>query len=279
MKAVMLGHDAIRAGSSAVVVAGGMESMTNSPYLLPKARGWPAHGPRPGAGPHVLGRPAEPLRPADDGRVRRDVRRQVRLHAGRPGRLRPRLGRARPARRSRRAISSTRSCPVTVSTRKGDHVCAEDEEPHRCNLGKIPTLRPAFKKDGTVTAANASKISDGAAATVLMTAAEAERRGLRAAGPHRRPRHLRARTGMVHHRALHRHRQRGRKSRLVDGRRRPVRDQRGLRLGDHGGDGRQRPRSRQGQRQRRRLRTGPPDRRIRARASWSRWYMRCANAD
>jgi acetyl-CoA C-acetyltransferase len=68
--------------------------------------------------------------------------------------------------------------PVTVSSRKGDRVFNEDEEPHRCNIGKIPTLRPAFKKGGTVTAANASKISDGAAATVLMTAAEADRRGL-----------------------------------------------------------------------------------------------------
>jgi acetyl-CoA C-acetyltransferase len=68
--------------------------------------------------------------------------------------------------------------PVTLSTRSGEHVCREDEEPHRCNLGKIPTLKPAFKKDGTVTAANSSKISDGAAATVLMTAAEARRRGL-----------------------------------------------------------------------------------------------------
>jgi len=68
--------------------------------------------------------------------------------------------------------------PVTVTTRKGEHVYKEDEEPHRCNLGKIPTLRPAFKKDGTVTAANSSKISDGAAALVLVSAAEAERRGL-----------------------------------------------------------------------------------------------------
>jgi acetyl-CoA C-acetyltransferase len=68
--------------------------------------------------------------------------------------------------------------PVTVSERRAEHVCSEDEEPHRCNIGKIPTLRPAFKPDGTVTAANASKISDGAAATVLMTQEEAERRKL-----------------------------------------------------------------------------------------------------
>jgi acetyl-CoA C-acetyltransferase len=68
--------------------------------------------------------------------------------------------------------------PVTVRSRRSETVCAEDEEPHRCNIGKVPELRPAFKKDGTVTAGNASKISDGAAATVLMTAEEAERRGL-----------------------------------------------------------------------------------------------------
>ena len=70
--------------------------------------------------------------------------------------------------------------PVTVSTRRGEQVCAEDEEPHRCNIGKVALLKPAFKKDGSVTAANASKISDGAAATVLMTAAEARDRGIEA---------------------------------------------------------------------------------------------------
>jgi acetyl-CoA C-acetyltransferase len=84
--------------------------------------------------------------------------------------------------RSHRALHegafSEEIVPVTVTVRREDHVFDEDEEPHRCAIGKVPTLRPAFKKDGTVTAASASKISDGAAATVLMTADEAEKRGL-----------------------------------------------------------------------------------------------------
>jgi acetyl-CoA C-acetyltransferase len=177
MKAVMLGHDAIRAGSAAVVVAGGMESMTNSPYLLPKARG----GLRMGHGQvqdHMfwdgLQSPYDQQMMGVFGEMCADKYGFTRVdqdgfaHAS--------------VERAQRAVHEgdfvDEIVPVTVSTRKGDHVFAEDEEPHRCNLGKIPTLRPAFKKDGTVTAANASKISDGAAATVLMTAAEAERRGL-----------------------------------------------------------------------------------------------------
>jgi len=177
MKAVMLGHDAIRAGSSTIVVAGGMESMTNSPYLLPKARG----GLRMGHGQvqdHMfwdgLQSPYDQQMMGVFGEMCAEkynfsrVDQDAFAHAS--------------VERAQRAVHEgvfvDEIVPVTVSTRKGDHVYAEDEEPHRCNLGKIPTLRPAFKKDGTVTAANASKISDGAAATVLMTAVEAERRGL-----------------------------------------------------------------------------------------------------
>ena len=177
MKAVMLGHDAIRAGSSTIVVAGGMESMTNSPYLLPKARG----GLRMGHGQvqdHMfwdgLQSPYDQQMMGVFGEMCAEkynfsrVDQDAFAHAS--------------VERAQRAVHEgvfvDEIVPVTVSTRKGDHVYAEDEEPHRCNLGKIPTLRPAFKKDGTVTAANASKISDGAAATVLMTAVEAKRRGL-----------------------------------------------------------------------------------------------------
>jgi acetyl-CoA C-acetyltransferase len=177
LKAVMLGHDAIRAGSSGIVVAGGMESMTNSPYLLPKARG----GLRMGHGQvqdHMfwdgLQSPYDQQMMGVFGEMCADkygftrVDQDAFAHAS--------------VERAQRAVHEgdfvDEIVPFTVSSRKGDHVYAEDEEPHRCNLGKIPTLRPAFKKDGTVTAANASKISDGAAATVLMTAAEAERRGL-----------------------------------------------------------------------------------------------------
>jgi acetyl-CoA C-acetyltransferase len=178
MKAVMLGHDAIRAGSSCIVVAGGMESMTHSPYMLPKARG----GMRMGHGQvqdHMfwdgLQSPYDQQMMGVFGemcaekynfsRIDQDAfahasveRAQLAVHQG---------------------DFADEIVPVTVSTRKGEKVFNEDEEPHRCNLGKIPTLRPAFKKDGTVTAANASKISDGAAALLLMTAAEAGSRGLR----------------------------------------------------------------------------------------------------
>jgi len=177
MKSVMLGHDAIRAGSSAIVVAGGMESMTNAPYLLPKARG----GMRMGHGEvqdhmfwdglqspydkQMMGVFGEMCaekygfsRVDQDGFATHSVERAQRaVHEG---------------------DFADEIVPVTVRTRKGEHVFGEDEEPHRCNIGKIPTLRPAFRKDGTVTAANASKISDGAAATVLMSSSEAERRGL-----------------------------------------------------------------------------------------------------
>jgi len=177
MKSVMLGHDAIRAGSSDIVVAGGMESMTNAPYLLPKARGgmrmghsevqdhmfWdglqsPYDKQMMGVFGEMCAEKYGFTRVDQDGFATHSVERAQRaVHGG---------------------DFVDEIVPVTVRTRKGEHVFGEDEEPHRCNIGKIPTLRPAFRKDGTVTAANASKISDGAAATVLMSSAEAERRGL-----------------------------------------------------------------------------------------------------
>ena len=177
MKAVMLGHDAIKAFSSEIVIAGGMESMTNAPYMLPKARG----GMRMGHGQvldhmfwdglqspydqQMMGVFGEMCADKYDfSRVDQDGFAIVSIE------------------RAQRAVHEgdfvDEIVPVTVTSRRAEHVCNEDEEPHRCNIGKVPTLRPAFKKDGTVTAANASKISDGAAATVLMTADEAGKRGL-----------------------------------------------------------------------------------------------------
>jgi len=177
MKSVMLGHDAIRAGSSAIVVAGGMESMTNAPYLLPKARG----GMRMGHGQvqdHMFW---DGLQSPYDQQMM-GVFGEMCAEKYAFSRVDQDGFATHSVERAQRAVHEgdfvDEIVPVTVSTRKGDHVFKEDEEPHRCNIGKIPTLRPAFKKDGTVTAANASKISDGAAATVLMTAAEAERRSL-----------------------------------------------------------------------------------------------------
>ena len=177
MKAVMLGHDAIKASSSEIVIAGGMESMTNAPYMLHKARG----GMRMGHGQvldhmfwdglqspydqQMMGVFGEMCADKYDfSRVDQDGFAIVSIE------------------RAQRAVHEgdfvDEIVPVTVTSRRKEHVCNEDEEPHRCNIGKVPTLRPAFKKDGTVTAANASKISDGAAATVLMTADEAGKRGL-----------------------------------------------------------------------------------------------------
>jgi len=177
LKSVMLGHDAIRAGSSAIVVAGGMESMTNAPYLLPKARG----GMRMGHGQvqdHMFW---DGLQSPYDQQMM-GVFGEMCAEKYAFSRVDQDGFATHSVERAQRAVHEgdfvDEIVPVTVSTRKGDHVFREDEEPHRCNLGKIPTLRPAFRKDGTVTAANSSKISDGAAATVLMTAAEAERRGL-----------------------------------------------------------------------------------------------------
>ena len=177
LKAVMLGHDAIKAGSSEIVAAGGMESMTNAPYLLPKARG----GQRMGHGEIIdhmfwdgLQSPYDQQMMGMFGEMCADKYGFSRVDQDGFAVV--------SVERAQRAVHEgdfrEEIVPVTVTVRREEHVFAEDEEPHRCNIGKIPTLRPAFRKDGTVTAANASKISDGAAATILMTAAEAEKRGL-----------------------------------------------------------------------------------------------------
>jgi acetyl-CoA C-acetyltransferase len=177
MKTVMLGHDAIKAGSSEIVVAGGMESMTNAPYMLPKARG----GMRMGHGQvldHMfwdgLQSPYDQQMMGVFGEMCADKYEFSRVDQD--GFAIESIERAQRAVHEGEFVDEI--VPVTVTSRRTEHVCNEDEEPHRCNIGKVPTLRPAFKKDGTVTAANASKISDGAAATVLMTADEAEKRGL-----------------------------------------------------------------------------------------------------
>ncbi|MBT8052822.1 MAG: acetyl-CoA C-acyltransferase [Xanthomonadales bacterium] len=177
LKAVMLGHDAIKAGSSEIVAAGGMESMTNAPYLLPKARG----GQRMGHGEMLDHMFWDGLQSPYDKQM---MGMFGEMCADKYGFSRTDQDgfAVKSVERAQRAVHEgdfkDEIVPVTVTVRREEHTYAEDEEPHRCNIGKISTLRPAFKKDGTVTAANASKISDGAAATVLMTAQEAEKRGL-----------------------------------------------------------------------------------------------------
>jgi acetyl-CoA C-acetyltransferase len=176
LKAVMLGHDAIKAGTSDIVVAGGMESMTNAPYLLPKARGGMRMG-HAQALDHMFWDGLQS--PYDQQMMGMFGEMCAEKYAF--SRVDQDAFAVASVERAQRAVHEgdfrQEIVPVTVTVRRAEQEFGEDEEPHRCNIGKIPTLRPAFKKDGTVTAANASKISDGAAATVLMTGEEAARRG------------------------------------------------------------------------------------------------------
>lgn len=178
MKAVMLAHDALKAGSNEVMIAGGMESMSNAPYLMEKARG----GLRMGHGEikdHMF------LDGLEDARTGRLMGSFAQDTAEKHGLSREDMDAyaIESLKRAQAAIDNgsldSEIVPVTVTTRKGETVVKHDEQPHNANIEKIPTLRPAFKKDGSITAANASSISDGASALVLMTAAEAERRGLK----------------------------------------------------------------------------------------------------
>ena len=177
MKALMIGHDAIKAGSAEIVVAGGMESMTNAPYLLQKAR----FGYRFGHSEVLDHMALDGLQNAAD---RRAMGEFAELCAGKYTFTREEQD-AYSAESVRRALAAQANgdfadeiAPVTVAGRKGDVVVSADEEPPACNIDKIPSLRPAFKKDGTVTAASSSKISDGAAALVLTSTEAAAARGL-----------------------------------------------------------------------------------------------------
>ncbi|MCC4832127.1 acetyl-CoA C-acyltransferase [Shewanella sp. 10N.7] len=177
MKTVMMAHDLIKAGSSEVVIAGGMESMTQAPYLLDKARG----GMRMGHGKvldHMfldgledaytggaMGTFAQ--KTADDFGLTREGMDQFALNS---------LEKANAAINS--GAFKQEVVPVTISSRRGDITIDTDEQPGNARPEKIPTLRPAFAKDGTITAANSSSISDGAAALMLMSREKAELLGL-----------------------------------------------------------------------------------------------------
>lgn len=177
MKAVMLAHDQIKAGSANVMVAGGMESMSQSPYLLPKARS----GMRMGHGQVIdhmffdgledayegglMGTFAQ--KSADDFNVTREAMDDFAIRS------------------LERAIAAIENgdfkeeiTPVTIKTRRGETVVDTDEQPGNARMDKIRGLKPAFKKDGTVTAANSSSISDGGSALLLMSESEANARGL-----------------------------------------------------------------------------------------------------
>ncbi|MDX1536251.1 acetyl-CoA C-acyltransferase [Arsukibacterium sp.] len=177
LKAVMLANDLLIAGSADVVVAGGMESMSNAPYLLPKARA----GYRMGHGEikdHMM---LDGLENAYDGKAmgcfaqdtandKNITREQMDAFA------------VQSTTRAQQAIANgdfdAEITPVTFKTRKGDVTFNVDEEPGNAKLDKIPGLRPAFAKDGTITAANSSSISDGAAALILMRESDASAQGV-----------------------------------------------------------------------------------------------------
>jgi acetyl-CoA C-acetyltransferase len=179
MKAAMLSHDLLVAGSNDVMVAGGMESMTNAPYLLPKARA----GMRMGHGTVLDHMFLDGLEDAyDKGKLMGTFAETCAETYGFTREAQDAFALAS----LRRALDANNDgtfaweiAPVTVTGRKGEVVVDHDEQPAKASPEKIPTLRPAFKKDGTVTAANASSISDGAAALVLMRRSTAEKRGLR----------------------------------------------------------------------------------------------------
>ncbi len=178
MKAIMLGHDLIRAGSARIVVAGGMESMTNAPHLLNGSR----TGIRYGTAEFLDHMAWDGLTNPDDGKAmgtfaESTVDKYGFTREEQDAYAIESVRRARAAQDS--GAFADEITPVTVSTRKGDVVVDKDEQPGKSDVAKIPTLRPAFRKDGTVTAASSSSISDGAAATVLMSAEEAASRGLR----------------------------------------------------------------------------------------------------
>ncbi|WP_417705465.1 thiolase family protein [Pseudomonas sp.] len=178
MKAVMMAFDSLKAGSNQVMIAGGMESMSNAPYVLEKAR----TGLRMGHGEikdHMF---LDGLEDARTGRLMGSFAQET---ADQHGITREEMDAyaIESLRRAQAAIKDglldAEIVPITVTSRKGEVVVKDDEQPLTANLDKIPALRPAFKKDGTITAANASSISDGASALLLMTADEAAKRGLK----------------------------------------------------------------------------------------------------
>ncbi|MBZ9664450.1 acetyl-CoA C-acyltransferase [Pseudomonas sp. LMG 31766] len=178
MKAVMMAFDSLKAGSNQVMIAGGMESMSNAPYVLEKAR----TGLRMGHGEikdHMF---LDGLEDARTGRLMGSFAQET---ADKYSISREEMDAyaIESLRRAQAAIKDgsldAEIVPITVTSRKGEVVVKDDEQPLTANLDKIPALKPAFKKDGTITAANASSISDGASALLLMTADEAAKRGLK----------------------------------------------------------------------------------------------------
>jgi len=179
MKATMLGNDLIKAGSAGIVICGGMESMSNAPYLMPKARS----GYRMGHQEVLDHMFFDGLQNPSDGNMmgyfaEETARKYSFSREDQDAFAVESVNRARTA--AANGSFDAEITPVTISGRKGDVTIVEDEGPAAADLEKIATLRPAFAKDGTVTAATSSSISDGAAALILMSASDAKKRGLQA---------------------------------------------------------------------------------------------------
>lgn len=178
MKAIMQGANAIKSGEFDIIVAGGMESMTNAPYVLKKARG----GFRMGHGEIKDTMFLDGLEDAETGKLMGAFAQEMadKLNISREAMDKFAIA---SLDRANKAINEghfkDEIVPVTVKGRKGDVIIDTDEQPAKANIDKIPTLKPAFSKEGTVTAANSSSISDGAAAVVLMSEAKAKEKGLK----------------------------------------------------------------------------------------------------
>ncbi len=178
MKAIMIAADQIRAGDADVIVAGGLESMTYAPYLLPKARA----GLRMGHQELIDHMFRDGLQSPFDGQMMGYFAEATAEKYGFTRADQDAFA-AESVRRALRAIEAGdfagEIAPVTVKGRKGEAIVDKDETPFTCDIEKIPALKPAFRKDGTVTAASSSSISDGAAAVVLMRESAAKARGVK----------------------------------------------------------------------------------------------------
>ena len=179
MKATMMAHDAIKAGSVDIAVAGGMESMSNAPYILENARNGYRMGHGDQAKDHMF---LDGLEDAETGKLMGAFAQET---ADSKGYTREQMDdyAIRSLTRAKSAIeaglNAAEIVSVTVTTRKGETVVSQDEQPFNANIEKIPSLRPAFRKDGTITAANASSISDGASALLLMRESVAQVKGVK----------------------------------------------------------------------------------------------------
>ncbi len=179
LKAIMLANDLIKAGSAGVMIAGGMESMTNAPYLLPRARS----GYRYGHGDILDHMALDGLEDAYEKRTPMGVFAERTVEAYGFTRAQQDAFAIESLRRAQNANSDgsfeAEIAAVEVSSKSGTELIRNDEQPAKGKADKIPSLKPAFKKDGTITAANASSISDGASAVSMMTLSQAEKRGIK----------------------------------------------------------------------------------------------------